>query len=47
MDLYRSNDYVQIHEDSVYLRPFVKVGETADDVKVIMFPMVSMEEIAG
>lgn len=40
LDLYRSNDYVQIHEDHVYLRPFVKVGETADDVKVIRFPVV-------
>ena len=44
LDLYRSNDYVQIHEDHVYLRPFVKVGETPDDVKVIKFPMVGFEQ---
>ena len=34
MDMYRSNDVVQFEKNSVYLKPFIKVGEPGDSVKV-------------
>lgn len=39
LDLYRSNDYVQFETDHIYLRTFLKVKESADDVRVIKFPL--------
>lgn len=30
IDMYRSNDVVQYQRDSIYIRPFVKVGEKAE-----------------
>ena len=35
--MYRSNDVVQYNRDSIYIRPFVKVGEKADQVKVYQY----------
>ena len=34
IDMYRSNDVVQLSRSSIYIRPFVKVGETAQNVRV-------------
>ena len=34
IDMYRSNDVVQFNSKSIYIRPFVKVGEKAKSVKV-------------
>ena len=30
IDLYRSNDIVQFEPNSIYIRPFVKIGEPSD-----------------
>ena len=35
--MYRSNDIVSLDEYSIYLRPFVKVGEPAENVKVLRY----------
>lgn len=32
--MYRSNDVVQLDDHSVFIRPFVKVGEPPENVKV-------------
>ena len=37
VDMYRSNDVVQNSRASVYIRPFVKVGEKASEVKVFEY----------
>lgn len=37
IDMYRSNDVVQYSRESIYIRPFVKVGEKADQVKVFQY----------
>ena len=37
VDMYRSNDVVQYGRGSIYIRPFVKVGEKADSVKVYQY----------
>lgn len=37
MDMYRSNDVVQFEKNSVYLRPFIKVGEPCESVKVFKY----------
>ena len=34
IDMYRSNDIVQFNKKSLFIRPFVKVGEKAKSVKV-------------
>lgn len=34
VDMYRSNDVVQFDRTSIFIRPFVKVGEKADQVQV-------------
>jgi hypothetical protein len=35
--MYRSNDVVQFNKKSIFVRPFVKVGEKAKSVKVYQF----------
>lgn len=35
--MYRSNDVVQFDRDSIYIRPFVKVCESAESAKVFRF----------
>lgn len=35
--MYRSNDIVQFDTDYIYIRPFIKVGEAAEKVKVHKF----------
>jgi len=37
IDMYRSNDVVQMERESVFIRPFVKVGEKAQEVKVFQY----------
>ena len=37
VDMYRSNDVVQFERSSIFVRPFVKVGEKADQVKVFQY----------
>lgn len=37
IDMYRSNDVVQFHSNYMYLRPFVKVGEPSESVKVYKY----------
>ena len=33
--MYRSNDVVQFDENSLFVRPFVKVGEAPENVKCL------------
>ena len=40
MYLYRSNDVVSLGKGSIFVRPFVKVGDSADTVKVYQFQLV-------
>lgn len=35
VDMYRSNDVVQLDDNSIFVRPFVKVGEAPENVKVL------------
>ena len=35
--MYRSNDVANLSRSSVYIRPFVKVGEQAQHVKVFQY----------
>lgn len=35
--MYRSNDVVQFYDDSIFIRPFVKVGEPPETVKVLQY----------
>lgn len=35
--MYRSNDVVQFDSDYIYIRPFVKVGEPSESVKVFKY----------
>ncbi len=35
--MYRSNDVVQFDKSYIYIRPFVKVGEPSDSVKVFKY----------
>lgn len=35
--MYRSNDVVQLDEHSIFIRPFVKVGEPPENVKVLQY----------
>lgn len=37
IDMYRSNDVVQLDDHSVFIRPFVKVGEPPENVKVLQY----------
>jgi hypothetical protein len=37
IDMYRSNDVVQFDKSFIYLRPFVKVGEPSESVKVFKY----------
>ena len=44
LDMYRSNDTVQFEQEFIYLRPFIKVGEPAEAVKVFKFYLQDSEE---
>ena len=35
--MYRSNDIVQINPRSIFIRPFVKVGELPENVKIYQY----------
>jgi len=35
--MYRSNDVVQFSQKSIFIRPFVKVGEKPENVKVYQY----------
>ena len=35
--MYKSNDVVQVSESFIYVRPFVKVGQPSEDVKVFKY----------
>lgn len=37
IDMYRSNDVVQFEDHTIYVRPFVKVGEAPENVKVLQY----------
>lgn len=37
IDMYRSNDVVQFDSNYIYVRPFVKVGEPSESVKVFKY----------
>ena len=37
IDMYRSNDVVQFDRSYIYIRPFVKVGEPCESVKVFKY----------
>ena len=43
IDMYRSNDVVQFDETSVFIRPFVKVGEPPENVKVLQYYMKNIQ----
>ena len=44
--MYRSNDIVQFDNNFIYVRPFVKVGEPAESVKVFKFYLQDTQESA-
>jgi hypothetical protein len=44
IDMYRSNDVVQIKEDSIFIRPFVKVGDPPENVKVLKYFLKERKE---
>jgi hypothetical protein len=44
IDMYRSNDVVQMKEDSVFIRPFVKVGDPPENVKVLKYYLRERKE---
>jgi hypothetical protein len=35
--MYRSNDVVQFNDDAIFIRPFAKVGEAAENIKVLKY----------
>lgn len=37
IDMYRSNDVVQFDNASIFIRPFVKVGDQPENVKVLQY----------
>jgi hypothetical protein len=37
IDMYRSNDIVQLSNDSIFIRPFVKVGDPPENIKVLKY----------
>ena len=47
LDLYRSNDHVQFDRSSLYLRPFVKVGDESNDVQVVRFEVPPLPDASG
>ena len=42
--MYRSNDVCQFDRSTIYIRPFVKVGEKAENVKVFRYYLEDVEE---
>lgn len=44
IDMYRSNDVVRLAKNSIYVRPFIKVGEDAEQVKVFQFQLIDVEK---
>ena len=45
--MYRSNDVVRRSKDSIFVRPFVKVGEEAEKVKVYKFLLEDVKEVVA
>jgi len=43
--MYRSNDIVQFSKNSIFIRPFVKVGEKAENVKVYEYFLKDTSEL--
>ena len=43
LDLYRSNDVVNLDGHSIFIRPFVKVGDITENVKVLQYFVKSFE----
>lgn len=39
IDMYRSNDVVRFNPDSIYIRPFVKIGEPSESAKVYLYKL--------
>ena len=37
IDMYRSNDVVQLNENAIFIRPFVKVGDPPENIKVLKY----------
>ena len=37
IDMYRSNDVVQMRDDAIFIRPFVKVGDPPENIKVLKY----------
>lgn len=35
--MYRSNDIVQLNDDAIFVRPFVKVGDPPENIKVLKY----------
>lgn len=35
--MYRSNDVVFLSEDAIFIRPFVKVGDPPENIKVLKY----------
>lgn len=42
--MYRSNDVVQFNSNYIYIRPFVKVGEPSESVKIYKFYIKEAKE---
>lgn len=43
IDMYRSNDIVQLDTYSLFIRPFIKVGDSLENVKVLQYFIKSIE----
>lgn len=41
--MYRSNDIVQLDDYSIFIRPFIKVGDSLENVKVLQYFIKSLE----
>lgn len=41
--MYRSNDIVQLDPYSIFIRPFVKVGDSMENVKVLQYFIKDLE----
>ncbi len=44
IDMYRSNDVVQLRSDAIFIRPFVKVGDPPENIKVLKYYMKFRKE---
>mmetsp|Transcript_27708 Transcript_27708/g.26741 ORF Transcript_27708/g.26741 Transcript_27708/m.26741 type:complete len:119 (-) Transcript_27708:237-593(-) len=47
IDMYRSNDMVVLKDEAVFIRPFVKVGEPPENIKVLKYYLKFRTELGN